>query len=106
MRDTPPQPARSNESSSAPLQPASGQKRRYWLSVVVFILLVAGAILFSRHREQSHRRYRHPPAIAPTIRNGSAPLVTASGNGVSGGSRDKSSLHAKNLTNGRRFRVS
>src|SRR5881396_3317995 len=46
-----------------------------------------------------------PPAIAPTIRKGSAPVTTASGNLVSGGSRDRSSLQAKNLTNGLRRSV-
>ena len=46
-----------------------------------------------------------PPAIAPTMRNGSAPLTTSSGNCVSGGSSDKSSLQAKKRTNGRRFNV-
>src|SRR4030095_9512163 len=46
-----------------------------------------------------------PPAIAPTIRNGSAPLTISSGNNVSGGSSEKSSLHTKNRMNGRRFNV-
>ena len=46
-----------------------------------------------------------PPAIAPMTRNGSVPLLTSSGNTVSGGSSDKSSLHAKNRMNGRRFNV-
>ena len=45
------------------------------------------------------------PAIAPITKNGSSPRMTASGNGVSGGSNDKSSLHAKNRTKGRRFNV-
>ena len=49
--------------------------------------------------------FSHPPAIAPTIKNGSSPLTIASGRRVSGGSSDKSSWHAKNLTNGRRFSV-
>ena len=49
--------------------------------------------------------FLQPPAIAPTTRNGSVPFTTASGNGVSGGSSDRSSLHAKNRTNGRRFNV-
>src|ERR1035441_4871412 len=49
--------------------------------------------------------FNQPPAIAPTIRNGSAPFTISSGNGVSGGSSDKSSLQAKNRTNGRRFNV-
>ena len=43
-----------------------------------------------------------PPAMAPTIRNGSAPDATASGSGASGGSWDRSSSQAKNRTNGRR----
>src|SRR4029434_9616859 len=38
----------------------------------------------------------YPPAIAPTIRNGSFPLTTSSGNLVSGGSSERSSLHVKN----------
>ena len=42
----------------------------------------------------------HPPAIAPTTSNGSAPLTTASGSSVSGGSCEKSSSQAKNRTNG------
>jgi hypothetical protein len=47
----------------------------------------------------------YPPAIAPTISNGSSPAATASGSGESGGSWERSSSQAKNLTNGRRFRV-
>ena len=42
-------------------------------------------------------------AMAPTIMNGSAPLVMASGRGVSGGSCERSSLQAKKRTNGRRL---
>ena len=45
---------------------------------------------------------RYPPAMAPTTRNGSAPVATASGSGASGGSWDRSSSQAKNRTNGRR----
>src|SRR5207245_1059791 len=45
---------------------------------------------------------RYPPAMAPTIQNGSAPDATASGSRASGGSRDRSSLHAKNRSIGRR----
>jgi hypothetical protein len=44
----------------------------------------------------------HPPAMAPTTRNGSLPFTTASGSGASGDSCDKSSSQAKNRTNGRR----
>jgi hypothetical protein len=47
----------------------------------------------------------YPPAIAPTIRNGSIPLVTGSGKGVSGCSCDRSCWQAKNRTKGRRLRV-
>jgi EAL domain-containing protein (putative c-di-GMP-specific phosphodiesterase class I) len=36
-----------------------------------------------------------PPAIAPMIWNGSAPVVTRSGSGMSGGSCEMSSSHAK-----------
>jgi hypothetical protein len=43
--------------------------------------------------------------MAPAIMNGSAPLTTVSGAFVSGDSLDKSSLQAKNLTNGRRRSV-
>src|SRR6185437_7096961 len=70
-----------------------------------------GARNFDSFKEEQRRPpgrsipRRQPPAIAPTTKNGSAPLTTSSGNGVSGGSRDKSSLQAKNLMNGRRFNV-
>ncbi len=47
----------------------------------------------------------YPPAMAPTIRNGSFPDATASGSGASGGSCDKSSSHAKNRKNARRCSV-
>jgi hypothetical protein len=36
----------------------------------------------------------YPPAMAPTTRNGSSPLTTAMGSGVSGGSWDRSSSQA------------
>jgi hypothetical protein len=36
--------------------------------------------------ERLRRDSRYPPAIAPTTRNGSAPVATASGNGASGDS--------------------
>src|SRR6266516_6428238 len=48
----------------------------------------------------------YPPAIAPMMKNGSVPFAIGSGRGVSGGSWEMSSPHAKNLTNGRRFFVS
>ena len=52
---------------------------------------------------QNHvKTARYPPAIAPTIRNGSAPVATGSGNGASGASCDRSCSHAKNRTNARR----
>ena len=38
--------------------------------------------------------------MAPTIRNGSAPVATASGSGASGDSCDRSSSQAKKRTNG------
>ena len=44
----------------------------------------------------------YPPATAPTTRNGSAPLATASGSGASGDSSDQSSWQAKNRKNARR----
>lgn len=40
------------------------------------------------------RRAGQPPAMAPTIRKGSAPVVTGSGSGVSGGSWERSRSHA------------
>src|SRR5712692_4315820 len=43
-----------------------------------------------------------PPAMAPTIRNGSAPVATEAGSGASGGSCDRSCSQAKNRTNARR----
>jgi hypothetical protein len=43
-----------------------------------------------------------PPAIAATMRNGCAPLTTASGSGVSGASSERSRWHAKKRKNGRR----
>ena len=39
-------------------------------------------------------RRHHPPAIAPTIQYGSAPVATGSGTGASGGSKDKSDSQA------------
>lgn len=45
---------------------------------------------------------RYPPAIAATMRNGCAPLTTASGSGVSGASSERSRWHAKKRKNGRR----
>lgn len=47
----------------------------------------------------------YPPAMAPTIMNGSAPEATASGSGASGGSWDRSCSQAKKRTNGRRWPV-
>src|SRR5258708_96204 len=49
-----------------------------------------------------HPYESYPPAIAPIMMNGSFPAATASGNGASGGSCDRSSSQAKNLKNGRR----
>ncbi|HYL07131.1 MAG TPA: glycosyltransferase family 87 protein, partial [Candidatus Udaeobacter sp.] len=46
-----------------------------------------------------------PPAIAPTMRNGSLPLETSSGSGSSGDVSERSSSHAKNLSSGLRFFV-
>ena len=43
-----------------------------------------------------------PPAIAPTISSGSAPVATASGRTESGGACDRSSSQAKKRTNGLR----
>ncbi len=37
----------------------------------------------------------YPPAVAPTIRKGSSPFKTASGNIASAGSNDKSPLHGE-----------
>jgi hypothetical protein len=51
--------------------------------------------------EQERAAY-YPPAMAPMIKKGSAPVTTASGNGVSGGSCDTSCSQAKNLTSARR----
>src|ERR1700733_13062307 len=39
-----------------------------------------------------------PPAIAPTMKNGSLPAATAAGSGASGGSCDRSCSQAKNRT--------
>ena len=47
----------------------------------------------------------YPPAMAATIRYGSAPVETAWGRGASAGSCERSSPQAKNLMNGRRFFV-
>src|SRR5688500_8580240 len=44
----------------------------------------------------------YPPAMAPTMRKGSAPVVTASGTGVSGDSWDRSCSQAKKRRKGRR----
>lgn len=51
-----------------------------------------------RSRTTGHQ----PPAIAPTIRNGSTPVATASGRGVSGGSCERSRPQAKKRMKGRR----
>ncbi len=48
------------------------------------------------------RRRAHPPAIAPTMSSGSAPVATASGSGASGDSCERSRSQAKKRTNGRR----
>jgi hypothetical protein len=47
----------------------------------------------------------YPPAMAPTIMKGSAPVATALGSGTSGSWWDRSSPQAKNRTNARRFCV-
>jgi multidrug efflux system membrane fusion protein len=81
MPDTPPQPVRSNAPPSVPLQPASGQKRRFWLWVVVFILLVAGVIFFLRHRRQS-------PSLTPPTSGrsgaGLAPIMVSTATAQTG----------------------
>jgi hypothetical protein len=56
-------------------------------------------------QKQRQNPLLQPPAMAPTTRNGSVPVRTASGNFVSGGSSERSSPHAKNLMNGRRRKV-
>jgi multidrug efflux system membrane fusion protein len=55
MSDSIPHPARSDKTPTAPLQPASGKKRRRWVWVVIafVIILAIGGILFLRHRGQS-----------------------------------------------------
>jgi hypothetical protein len=52
------------------------------------------------------RGYFQPPAIAPITKNGSFPVATDSGKGLSVGSWDQSSSQAKNRKNARRFKVS
>ena len=42
----------------------------------------------------------YPPAIAPRMMNGSAPVATASGSGVSGSSWERSWPHAKKRSQG------
>jgi hypothetical protein len=44
----------------------------------------------------------YPPAIAPTMRKGSAPVATGSGSGVSTSSWDRSCSQAKNRRKARR----
>ena len=44
----------------------------------------------------------YPPAMAPTMSKGSAPVATAAGSGASGDSWDRSCSQAKNRTNARR----
>lgn len=51
------------------------------------------------------RQRNHPPAMAPIINNGSAPLVTAVGRGVSADSCERSCSQAKKRMNGRRHLV-
>ena len=63
----------------------------------------SGASACVRHRDTAEG---YPPAIAPMMKNGSVPFAIESGRGVSGGSWEMSSPHAKNLTSGRRFFVS
>lgn len=46
------------------------------------------------YRPQAGSCERQPPAIEPTIMNGSSPLATRSGSGVSSGSCDKSCSQA------------
>src|ERR1051325_3574088 len=57
--------------------------RIFFSMVLVDVVMVCGL------------RGNYPPAIAPTISSGSAPLATSSGNLVSGGSLDRSSLQAE-----------
>ena len=53
----------------------------------------------------SQSAQRHPPATAPQMMKGSAPVNIASGRGDSGDSWDKSFSHAKYRKRGRRFFV-
>jgi len=58
-------------------------------------LALAGRLPHPRLQLAWARRYdSYPPAIAPMIRNGSAPEAITSGSGASGDSCDQSSSHA------------
>src|SRR5262245_3262734 len=59
---------------------------------------------FSRLTNTSKTK-AYPPAIAPMIMKGSAPVAIASGSEASGGSCDRSSAQAKKRTKARRFCV-
>ena len=61
------------------------------------LLLAAGCLLTLTARAADW-----PHWLGPNY-NGSSPETTLSGNNASNGSCDRSSLHAKNLTNGLRF---
>lgn len=56
-------------------------------------------------RQAAGKNSRHPPAMAPTIKSGSAPWATGSGSKVSGSSREMSSWQAKKRMKGRRCKV-
>ena len=70
------------------------------------------AALYGLDRHRRRELYRlcgasllihcYPPAMAPTMSKGSAPVATASGSGASGDAWDRSCSQAKNLTNARR----
>ena len=62
---------------------------------------VASIIRFTLPKARGAKVTIYPPAMAPTIKNGSFPAATASGSGASGGSCDRSCSQAKR-TNGRR----
>src|SRR6266404_435243 len=86
-----------------PQQPDLGLQQPDWQSTFLPFLnkrgLLADVSVCSKSPCQS---CPYPPAIAPTISNGSFPEITASGKGASIDSCERSSSHAKKRKNGRR----
>jgi response regulator RpfG family c-di-GMP phosphodiesterase len=97
-------PYREAFSASQALATLYNEAERGWLDmelVRVFAQKTAAQCLINFSRVAPAAQ-THPPAIAPMIRNGSAPEATSLGKGASGDSWDQSSAQTKNRKNGRR----